>query len=204
MVIPERRNCPSAPCSCPSCVSSPRRCSHAVSALRGPAPRARQPHRGGADWHRISMVRRVAALWSVVSCAAAPLGVRLSAVRGRDQPMTSQLTDSLDEFTRTSQLMTPRRARPPGAARALPGWLPRSQCRSACAASPGLGGPVITDICRIAVNRLRPCSPNGAIGWQRVHPKVPLRGNDSRVRPGWGRWFPVPRPGADTASAIVK
>jgi hypothetical protein len=37
--------------------------------------------------------------------------------------MTSQPTDSLDDFARTSQLMVPRGSRPPGAARALLGWL---------------------------------------------------------------------------------
>jgi hypothetical protein len=38
--------------------------------------------------------------------------------------MTSQPTDSLDDFARTSQLMVPRGSRPPGPARALLGWLP--------------------------------------------------------------------------------
>jgi hypothetical protein len=38
--------------------------------------------------------------------------------------MTSQPTDSLDDFARTSQLMVPRGSRTPGAARALLGWLP--------------------------------------------------------------------------------
>jgi hypothetical protein len=38
--------------------------------------------------------------------------------------MTSQPTDGLDDFARTSQLMVPRGSRPPGPARALLGWLP--------------------------------------------------------------------------------
>jgi hypothetical protein len=38
--------------------------------------------------------------------------------------MTSQTTDSLDDFARSSQLMVPRGSRPPGPARALLGWLP--------------------------------------------------------------------------------
>jgi hypothetical protein len=44
--------------------------------------------------------------------------------------MTSQPTDSLDEFMRTSQLTTPRGARPPGAARALLGWLPQEHAET--------------------------------------------------------------------------
>src|ERR1019366_6051202 len=43
---------------------------------------------------------------------------------GREQPMTSQTTGSLDDFARSSQLMVPRGSRPPGPARALLGWLP--------------------------------------------------------------------------------
>ncbi|HTU76354.1 MAG TPA: hypothetical protein VMG38_22785 [Trebonia sp.] len=39
--------------------------------------------------------------------------------------MTSRPAESPDDLARTSQLMTPRGSRPPGAARALLGWLPQ-------------------------------------------------------------------------------
>jgi len=44
--------------------------------------------------------------------------------------MTSQPTDSLDGFTRSSQLMVPLGYRPPGPARALLGWLPQDHGES--------------------------------------------------------------------------
>jgi hypothetical protein len=47
----------------------------------------------------------------------------------RDQPMTSQPTDSLDDIAR-SQLMVPQGSRPPGPARALLGWLPWEHAES--------------------------------------------------------------------------
>jgi hypothetical protein len=44
--------------------------------------------------------------------------------------MTSQPADSLDDFASTSQLMVPRGSRPPGAARALLGWLPQEHAET--------------------------------------------------------------------------
>jgi hypothetical protein len=44
--------------------------------------------------------------------------------------MTSQPTDTLDDFARTGQLMVPRGSRPPGPARALLGWLPREHAET--------------------------------------------------------------------------
>jgi hypothetical protein len=44
--------------------------------------------------------------------------------------MSSQTTDSLDDFARTSQLMVPRGSRPPGPARALLGWLPQEHAET--------------------------------------------------------------------------
>jgi len=44
--------------------------------------------------------------------------------------MTSQPTDSLDDFPRASQLMVPQGWRPPGAARALLGWLPQEHAET--------------------------------------------------------------------------
>lgn len=48
----------------------------------------------------------------------------LARLPGKGSAMTSQTTGSIDDFVRTSQLMVPRGWRPPGAARALLGWLP--------------------------------------------------------------------------------
>jgi hypothetical protein len=44
--------------------------------------------------------------------------------------MTSQTTGSLDDLARSSQLMVPRSSRPPGAARALLGWLPQEHAET--------------------------------------------------------------------------